>query len=532
VTKRLLPLIPGGLVVEQVLPEPDRVTVVARPRLPTAACPDCRAPSSRVHSRYERRLADLPWQGRPVAIRLRARRFLCAEPACPRRTFAERLVDVARPSARRRERLADVQRQVALALGGEAGARLSAHSAMPTSADTLLRLAASATRAEPPVPRVLGVDEWAWRKGRRYGTILVDLEREKVVDLLPDRDAGSFAAWLRDHPGVEVVARDRAEVYADGARRGAPRAVHVADRWHLLRNLGEAMRTIVGAHHAAVRRARRGIVAEQAGRAAPGGATPITTREAKQAARHQPRQARYAEVRRLGDAGATVSAIARACELDRKTVRKWLREGGPGTWDRPAGAGILGPYLDHLERRWAEGSRNATRLWGELVGLGLRGGRSAVRAWATRRRRTSPDALDPKPAAAAGLRPPSMARAARLIQADPAELSGPDRMLLDRLLAEAPALAEVRGLARGFAALVRKEGTGTLDGWLAAAAGTPLGSFAEGLGKDLAAVRAALETPWSTGPVEGQISRLKTIKRTMYGRAGFDLLRSRVLHAA
>ena len=305
----------------------------------------------------------------------------------------------------------------------------------------------------------------------------------------------------------------------------APRAVHVADRWHLLRNLGDAVRTAVGAHHAAVRRARRGSVAERAG---PERTPSITTREARKAARHEPRRARYAEVRRLSDAGATVSAVARTCGLDRKTVRKWLREGGPGTWDRPAGP----PYLDRLERRWAEGSRNATRLWQELAGLGFKGGRSTVRAWATRRRRAAPDALDPKPAAAEGWKPPSTARVTRLIQADPAELAGPGRAFLGGLLAEAPALAEVRGLALGFAALVRKKGTGTLDGWLAAATGTPLEGFAEGLGKDLAAVRAALETPWSTGPVEGQISRLKMIKRTLCGRAGFDPLRSRVLHAA
>jgi transposase len=276
----------------------------------------------------------------------------------------------------------------------------------------------------------------------------------------------------------------------------------------------------------------RGMVAERAGRTALEGAAPITTREAKRAARHQPRQARYAEVQRLADAGATVSAIARACELDRKTVRKWLREDGPGTWNRPSSAGILEPYLDRLERRWGEGSRNATRLWAELVSVGFKGGRSTVRAWVTRRRRASSDALDPKPTVREGWKPPSVVRVARLIQADPADMRGLGPMFLNRLLAEVPALAEVRNLARGFAALVRKEGMGTLDDWLTAAAGTPLKSFAAGLDKDLAAVRTALETPWSTGPVEGQISRLKTIKPTMYGRAGFALLRSRVLNAA
>jgi transposase len=466
-----------------------------------------------------------------VTLRLEVRRFLCLQPTCPRSTFAERLPQIVQPSARRSQRLAEIQHHLGLALGGEAGARLAGRLALPTSADTLLRLVGKASAQPTATPRVLGVDEWAWRRGRRYGTILVDLERNRVVDLLPDRQAESFAAWLRDHPGIEIIARDRADVYAEGARHGAPEAVHVADRWHLLRNLGGAIQGIVGRHHAAIQKAAREVTSSltAAAHAERLASAPPSAAQVRSEQKHARWRARYEEVARLHGAGASISRISRVVGIDPKTVRGWLRHGGLPTWKKPPQPTVLDPYRRYLERRWSEGCHNAAALWRELVTLGFDGRPRVVRAWATQQRKAVPDAKDGLAAPIETWKPPSIARTAMLLQSDTTSLADDDRTFIARLQAHADGLAEAVALAKRLAQILRKETVECLDEWLQEAEGTALASFAAGLRKDLDAVQAAVDLPWSTSPVEGQINRLKMLKRTMYGRAGFQLLRQRVL---
>jgi transposase len=536
-SRRILPLIAADLSVVQVLPAPDRVTIITVPKPSQSACPLCGDVSERVHSHYNRTLADLPWQGRAVSIQVRARRFRCMHVGCPRRIFTERLPAVAPPRARRTARLGSIQRQIGFALGGDPGSRLAARLSMPLSGDTLLRLIRKAELEPHPPPRVAGIDDWSWRRGQRYGTIICDLERRRVIDILPERSTEAVATWLRQHPGVEVIARDRAGAYAEGARQGAPDAIQVADRWHLLRNIGDAVQGAVDRHRSAVRQAAQAVGrGHSAGQRKTKPALYSTKETRRRAERQAQRCARYEELHRLHLSGLSAESIAPALGMSATVARRWLKAGGPPLHSKPSQPRPLDAYVAILDRRWSEGCRNAARLWRELKEQGFAGSRGPVARWVAQRRREDPPPQADEVHRMAASPAPSSRRCARLLTMLPDELEAPEDVFLAHLAEMAPALTRAGKLAASFAALIRNAPNDTnrpaLEAWLASAKGTMLDAFVRGIERDRDAVLAGLVEPWSSGPVEGQINRLKLLKRTMYGRAKYDLLRRRVLAAA
>jgi transposase len=541
-----------GIRLREIIVEDQSVQIQLTAIAPTALCPDCATPSSSVHSHYQRRLADLPWGSLAVCMQLVVRKFVCRHVPCTRRIFTERLPDFAMPYARKTMRLVSALQAIGIALGGQAGARLAARLRLPTSASTLLRLVRVAPIPHIPVLQVLGVDEWAWRRGHRYGTILVDLLTHRVVDLLPDRSAATVAASLAQHPTITVVCRDHSDLYADGMRRGAPQAVQVVDRFHLVQNLRQALEAVLIDRRSALQAAAVcmamalthvdgpiALVSMYRGRHQ--SAKPAQPRE--ETAR-PPRHARwvaiYEAVHTLRAQGTPIATMARQLGISRPTVYAYLRRGtppGPRRLQRPPSARVLTPYIPYLIRRWRESDADSQQLWREIQALGFAHSARTVCRFITRLRRASAGGYVPEIHASPYTRPqgPS-ARAVSFVMVCPAAHRSDDaQRYLEQLCAMDADIARAYRLSHVFLAMVRERRGADLEAWMAEAMHSgidELARFARGLQEDLAAIKAGLTWEWSNGVTEGHIHRLKLLKRQDYGRSGFALIRQRVMLAA
>jgi transposase len=540
------PLLPDAWVLRcrQILIEPERVTIEVETMAPGAACPLCGRSSGRVHSRYWRSLYDLPWQGRVVHWRLKARKFFCDNIDCRRGIFTEPIPKVASAHARGTVRLNLALSDLAFACGGEAGARLAVRLAMPTSPDTLLRRIRCTKGPMPSTAHVVGVDDWAVRKGQRYGTILCDLEEHRPVDMLNNREAQTVAAWLQGHPEIRVITRDRARFYAEGAATGAPQAMQVADRFHLMQNLRHALVRMLERRHPHLVAA-----AHEVGTGCP---PPLSTprdfeppkptherrlprHETIREIRRARRLERYQKVIELHKKNVSDRAIAKHLGINRETVARYVQAGQLPERAPRKYACRTDPYTEYLRRRWDEGCHNAAQLFRELTSqefvVSYCSVRRRVAHWDHCCSSMSPGGSPPQPPAVA---PPSAKRLAWLLLKERGDWEERDGALFEALFRRCPELVAGASLARDFALMLRKRQGIALDDWIQRAwnRGIPreLRVFATGLKSDYDAVKAALTTDWSNGQVEGQVNRLKLIKRQMYGRAKFDLLRQRVLH--
>jgi transposase len=523
-----LPFFLPGFAVEHITVSETGLTITARRSLASAICPSCQQTSQRVHSYYTRFPQDLPVSGRSVQLVLHVRRFRCLNQQCSRQTFAERLPALP-VSARQTTRLGTILDCLAVALSGQAGSRLSDQLAISVSADTLLRRAKKALPTPPSTPRILGVDDFAFRRGRTYGTILIDLETHQPVDLLKDRSAETFTEWLRQHPGVEIISRDRSKDYQRGAADGAPQAQQIIDRWHVFKNIREAVERFLSRIQTQLN-AQVAISQET---------SPRQKRTRGERARSEEarlrRLALYQAVVDLHQQGESIQGIAKQLQISRPTVYTFLQAPSFPEWRKASRTkSALDPYRPHLFQRWQEGCRTTDELWHELQQRGFSGSRMMVYRWVQLQTDAESLGLHQKPPTKPTPKGMTPRQLAWLLLRDPEHREKQEQLTLS-LIRKVQSVDRVYALVQQFMTMFNNHNVQALDRWLEdcqMSEITELVTFAQGLEKEASALRMAFTLPYSNGPVEGKINKLKSIKRSMYGRSGFPLLRQKVLKAA
>ncbi len=583
-----LPL-PEGMLIDRVEQTDSQLTVTVISTRAEAACPGCGCPSEHVHSQYQRTVNDVPCGGRNVVLRLGVRKFFCLRLSCPRKVFAERLPDLVQPWARVSNRLLEELKAIGLSASAEVSERLAPRLGMKVKAPTLLRYLRSISPPSDAPVRVLGIDDFAMRRGESYGTILVNIETGKPLDLLPDRTAQAVLPWLASHQEIEVVSRDRASAYADAVKRALPHATQVADRYHLVQNLREHLQQFLDRKRTclpemediplkAVSTDDRGLLgaletqtsvitscASHCLASASGTEQPeaqvqpelpnglmgqevelasLTYAERKKKISRDKRYARYEQVLALHQAGMGQRAIAREMQMSRRIVRRFLTsetfpERASGSGRRPKSKSKLDPYLAFLRERWNAGEHTGSHLFREIKERGYTGSESLLRHLLGEWRAELPPKPRQGPPRKPRLSPKPRKRrlssrgAAFLMILAPSKLTEVQQQQVAQMNLNED-LRAVYLLSQEFVTMLKEGQAEALDSWLKRAKAYPvseLSSFVNGIRRDYAAVRAAFCLPWSNGTTEGHVNRLKFLKRQMFGRAHLDLLRVKVLHA-
>lgn len=460
-THPLFPL-PQGLEITSVSESTEAVLVRVTSMRTSSLCPVCATPSSSIHSHYRRHPMDLPCVGRPIRVLLTVKKFFCRVPSCPRKLFTERIPEFIEPSSRLTTRLRTAVQDIGFASCGKGGERLSSKLGMGVTDTTLLR--SLYLRAVPVVGKVsvIGIDDWAWRKGQRYGSLLVNLETHQIIDLLPERSVESVVAWFALHPEIEVVSRDRGGTYVDGATQGAPLATQVCDRWHLCKNLGDAVEAFLIRKRVRIPEEVSACTEDRGGEPLkPVEKEPLklSHREELSRERLKKRQEVCQQAKDLHAQGWSIRAIARHLDRERKTIRKYLRvEGDWQPTPRQPGKSKLDPYRAYLLSRWEQGCQNGQWLLREIRAQGYDGCDTLLRAFVTQLRKQLPVKTPSRGQASSPIRTlPKTPRELRWFLAKHRdELSSEEQVDLDRLLQSSEKVRTLRSLLHQFLNMVRQ----------------------------------------------------------------------------
>jgi transposase len=514
-----------------------------------ARCPLCANPTTRIHSRYKRTLVDLPCVNYGLTLVMQVCKFFCDNADCIRRIFTERIPEVSKPWGRKTSRLGQRLQKIGLALGGAAGTRLCRQIGIVACGSTLLNHLKKLSLPKLAVPKILGVDDFAFRKGKRYGTILVDLELNQPIALLADRKAETLTDWLLQHPGVEILSRDRSKTYKSGMDKGAPTATQVADRFHLVQNLEETLEKVFSSYGnelKAVEQLQRQTLGELRTETETAIVTPKPTTtadlQAQKLVNYQHRVQQQQEIRKLSEQQWSQIAIAQAVGVSVRTVQRLLSAPDLPETASPNGSlgrSLLEPYKQSLLEWWNAQIRQPQVLMILLQQKGYTGSERTLTRYLSSVRAAQglppirvkpiqglPQVSDPQSP------PLTKSRAAYLIVKRVENRDSQDTKLLTQIVAEHSALALAVELADEFLQLLRQQRADAFDDWLMKAIKSslkPFVQFAKGLFEDYTAVLASMMTTVSNGPVEGLNNRLKMLKRQMYGRAGLELLTKRFI---